>query len=246
MTKKQDKRPKILLSELWDKVCEVSSSKRSYKLKIQSVLIVLAMLDSSKPGDIVKFIKKHNLEIGKDAYKEVKDILRYLIDINIVGKENKRYRLKYKVVPPPHLENIKIHNPKEGRYISDLADRIIRLRLADITLKEPAIALAIMSLLTELRIYLNNVSAIVNQNTVLDIRKAIEKIDNYQKILEEYYRKKEKPRDENIVFNQMEEAIIKLYVLSIKKRKKKKKKKPEIELIVYTEEEERSKEYVTA
>lgn len=221
MGRGEDNRQKILLSDLIDEVAGLCRGKRlNYILKMESVVMALASLGKAKLGNIVEFITEHNLKIGKDGHKEVIGKLKFLIDHNIVQKNGVQYQLTYQIMPLLHLENIKIYSARESRFMSDLFDRISRLRLADFTLKEPVLTLSMNSLLLELRIYLGNLKGKTDQDTAIRIDSAIKRIDAYQELLNKYYHDKEKPRDENITFNQLEESVTDLYGLSFKKKKK--------------------------
>jgi hypothetical protein len=212
MKSEEDTRPKILLSELILIVRKLCKECRiTYVPKIESVVTALASLESGKMGEIEKRIKELHLFIGAAAYDEVKSILRLLQEKDIVEKQGKIYRLTYVVIPHPHLKNLKNHSSKDTRYISDLLDRVIRLRLANFTLKEPELALASISLLTELRVYLGNLKSVVTKQSAIRITEAVQKIDEYQTILGSYRREGEMPETEGRTFFELEATLTDLY-----------------------------------
>ena len=212
MGHEEDTRPKITLSELIDMVIEFSKGKRhNYIQKIESVVMALASLEQSKLGAITNHIKNLKLNIGADAYKETKDILRFLREKNVVEKQGKIYRLTYRIVPLPHLKDLKEHSSKQVNHISSLFDRVTRLRLANFTLKEPKLALASISILTELRIYLGNLKSIVAEQSIILIQEAVQKIDEYQAILEKYHQEGEMPENEGSAFFGLEVLVTNLY-----------------------------------
>ncbi|MBA3045988.1 MAG: hypothetical protein FP824_07225 [Euryarchaeota archaeon] len=225
-----DPRPPIHISDIHKEWKDLYFSKKSNKHyhfgpKIDSVLNALILLDNPdkyvQPREIKGEIIRNNWPIGADSSKEIKTLLEFFVKENKIDHpgDYEGYQLKDKVLPRPDVYKIRTYKLDENHDITDFIYRIGRLRDVIIPIDEPQVARIIMGVLAELFIFLDNIEEIEDKRKNMIIEKTTEKIWEYLRVLSKYTKGK-KARDENIVYNQLIEALNELKRLPFKRKKR--------------------------
>lgn len=168
-----------------------------------------------RPCEIVADSNFISFGYGRDPYREVTRLLNSLISIDVV----KKYRIKNKT----HFwlqYKIKSYNKNDNQNenIIDLWKKIIKLRKQILETMIPESAKAILEILNKLRKYsgkmlrepLEGISDDLKKNYHNTLHSIIAKSEEYDRLYQEFYDTCVLPKEEEVLFTQLNQLILKL------------------------------------